>query len=296
MVKRNRLSVVLILVLLVPLTALGDAGTTDFQWTKLEAAGRILGGRVVTDEDPEAGLLLVYTTSPASRPTTVLIVENPPITQPYYAVTGKLRYENVRETGYLEMWSHFPDGQAFFSRTLSVSGPGAKLIGSSDWREFQLPFFAKPDYLPRKIELNVVLPGGGRVWLGPVKLVQTDDASKLGAMTGNPYAWWLGPRIGQIGSILGSAVGVLGALIGVLGGLGLARPLVMGLMGLMIVSGALFMLAGFGALALSLPYIVYYPLLVIGGLELALGIGLLPGLRRRYEQAELRKMQAADIV
>jgi hypothetical protein len=42
------------------------------------------------------------------------------------------------------------------------------------------------------------------------------------------------------------------------------------------------------------PYAVYYPLLLSGGISAALGFSLPRSLSRRYEDLELRRMQALD--
>jgi hypothetical protein len=268
----------------------GGRPPEELSWSQLRAAGKSPGGQIVAGE-PES--LLVE----AADKQTVIVLQLEPasIVSPNYVLEGKVRYEGIAIQGYLEMWSHFPDGKSFFSRTLGA-GVMSPLAGTSDWREFRLPFFAKPGYLPLKLELNVVLPGGGRVWLGPVKLVQSDDARDLGAASSNFYAWWHNPgRAWIFGTILGVVSAVLVTTVCVLGSLGRARRLVMSLVALMIGSGVLFLVGGVVAYFAALPYAVYYPLVITGFVQLLVGILNLPGLRRRYEQAELRRMHAADI-
>ncbi len=92
----------------------------------------------------------------------------------------------------------------------------------------------------------------------------------------------------------GGLLGVLGALIGVLAGTGRARHLVLGLLKFMIVASAVALLLGGAALALGQPYGVYYTLLLIGVIGVAVPAGLLGTLRKRYEQLELRRMSAFD--
>ena len=50
-------------------------------------------------------------------------MEAPAVTGDSYAITGKVAYEGVEGDGYLEMWSVFPDGSRYFSRTLDDAGP-----------------------------------------------------------------------------------------------------------------------------------------------------------------------------
>jgi len=52
------------------------------------------------------------------------------------------------------------------------------------------------------------------------------------------------------------------------------------------VSGLFLLAAGIAALALGQPYAVWYPLVLLGVLDPALGFGLLPVVRRRFEKRE----------
>ena len=90
--------------------------------------------------------------------TTVLTVEKPKVPSHQYRLVGKIKYEDVAGDGYLEMWNHFPNNEEYFSKTLAPEGKLGKISGSSDWREVELPFYSKPDMLPTKLVINVVLP------------------------------------------------------------------------------------------------------------------------------------------
>ena len=78
----------------------------------------------------------------ATGPTSfhLVTIDHPQIAGPRYVVSGEVRYQDVEGQGYLEMWTVFPDGQRFFSRTLAAQGPRAALHGESSWRRFELPF------------------------------------------------------------------------------------------------------------------------------------------------------------
>jgi hypothetical protein len=52
---------------------------------------------------------------------------------------------------------------------------------------------------------------------------------------------------------------------------------------------------GLIALSAAQPYAVFYPLLLLGVLSSAVPLGLLPTIRRRYADIELRMMRAHDI-
>jgi hypothetical protein len=106
-------------------------------------------------------------------PVNLLRLEAPPIDGTRWALQGRIRYERVAAPGYLELWNFFGDGSRYFSRTLAESGPMAQLVGDSDWRVVLLPFDASGATAPLvQLELNAVLPGGGVVEIGPLRLVQ----------------------------------------------------------------------------------------------------------------------------
>lgn len=229
-----------------------------------------------------------------SKPLTVSVLSlaSLNITSPQYAITGMVRYENVEGHACLEMWSHFPNGNAFFSRTLAESGPMQFITGSSDWRPFTVPFFNEPNALPPgKLEFNVVFPGKGKVFLKDINLTQQAGSSPLGTPAG---AWWSDRTAGIVGGSLGGLFGCLGALIGILAGLGRGRRFVLALLKLMVALGIVSLLAGLAALAAGQPYAVYYPLLLIGVILAAVCGFNLPQVRRRYDDLELRKMRAMD--
>jgi hypothetical protein len=222
-------------------------------------------------------------------PVTVAIIERPAIKGQRYAVTGKVRYEGVEGVGYLEMWSHFPNGGLYFTRTLADVGPMMKLQGSSGWRQFTLPFDATGAPPPTRLVVNVVFPGRGVVYLGPLHLV--DDIPRADGASG----WSLDRAVGLIGGVAGGLVGCLGALIGVLASRGRAKRFVTIAIVSLAIGGTLAFAAGVVALSRSQPYNVYYPLLLIGFLAAVIPLGLRPSIRRRYEEIELRRMRAHDL-
>jgi hypothetical protein len=243
----------------------------------------------VAGEGPDgATVLQLRATGPTSFH--LITIDHPPIAGPAYALTGQIRHEGVEGQGYLEMWSLFPDGQRFFSRTLASQGPLAALHGDSPWRPFGLPFdLTGASQVPSRLEINVVLPGRGTVWLGPLHLGQSS------APAGTALGGWWSERFGTlVGAMLGSVVGVVGAIIGLLGGRGKARRLVVALLvGMIAVSGGLVLL-GAAAASIAQPRHVWYPLLAIGGASGIIALVILPAMRRRYAADELRRIQAMD--
>ena len=251
----------------------------------------VAGGVALPGEGPEGSTALqLRATASGATSFHLVTIEHPQVPTPGYAVLGEVRYQGVEGQGYLEMWSVFPNGERFFSRTLATEGALAALHGESSWRRFELPFYLSgTTQTPSRLEINLVLPGRGTVWLGPMRL-ERSSAPAGGARGG----WW-SERFGSLaGAILGSLFGVLGALIGVLGGRGRARRLVLLLLVGMVAVGGSLALVGVVAAWSSQPRYVWYPLLLVGGISAVVGLVVLPGVRRRYAADELRRIEAMD--
>jgi hypothetical protein len=281
------------------LCALGAAAQAsevvrEISWASVKAAGSALPGEV---RPPDASAAFEYLElrngAPEARTFRVLELPAPGISRPRYAIIGQVRCEAVEGTGYLEMWSTFPGQGSFFSRTLAPAGAMKSLSGSSPWRDFVLPFDATgARAVPEKLAVNVVLPGRGTVQLGALRLLQyTDGEDSMAA----PAAWWGPSTAGLLGGITGSVLGCIGALIGLLASRGKGRALVMALARGLVAFGAAALALGVVALIRSQPYEVVYPLLLEGALSVVVPAFLIPVLRRRYEEAELRRMAARDL-
>ena len=265
----------------------------EISWAKLKEAGELREGELVHGQPPApAEQLKIENPEDGTKSATLLVLDNPGITNSQYAITGRVCCEGVQGKGYLEMWNHFADGRAYFTRTLARSGLLQDLEGSSPWRPFSLPFTVTPRTdRPTKLVVNVVFPGRGTVYLSPLRLVEYADHENPWAVAG---AWWA-DRTGHLaGGILGAILGCLGGLIGTLAGVGRARRLVLGLMRAICGLGVLFLGVGVAALLCGQPYGVWYPPLLIGILCTVIMGGLIPQVRRRYEQTELRKITAID--
>ena len=251
----------------------------------------VAGGVALPGEGPAGAMALQLRASGSAATSFHLVtLDHPPVTLPGYAVLGEVRYEGVEGQGYLEMWSVFPNGERFFSRTLAGEGALAALHGESSWRRFELPFFLSgTTQTPSRLEINLVLPGPGTVWLGPIRLERSSPPA------GTAVGGWWSERFGSlVGAVLGSLFGVLGGVIGALSGWGRARRLVLPLLIGMIAVGGSLALLGVVAAGSSQPRYVWYPLLLVGGLSAVVGLVVLPAVRRRYAADELRRIEAMD--
>lgn len=108
--------------------------------------------------------------------TEVWTFETPKIKEKAYMLRGKVKYEGIHSTGFIEMWNHFPKPKegAYFTRTMAETGVMGKLSGDSPWRDFELPFMINDDSFPSpsKLQLNVFLPESGTVWMSDLTLIE----------------------------------------------------------------------------------------------------------------------------
>ena len=262
--------------------------TMRIRWDDLQKQGKLVGG-VVTP--PESGTtdyqLKVENTQQPARHVTVLSIDQPSVKGPRYSFSGQVRYENVDGAGYLELWNYFPGGGQYFSRTLGEHGAMMKLTGTSGWRQFVLPFDATGAPPPVKLVINVVLPGRGIVYLGPLQLGDQQGAGAFpeGGATPN-----------RLLPLVGSIVGGIGALIGTLTSMGRARRFVIASAAALVMLGVLLFAAGVAGFVWPRAYSSGSPLLLIFGFLTSLvPLSLLPVIRKRYESAELRAMRAQDL-
>jgi hypothetical protein len=182
------------------------------------------------------------------------------------------------------LWNDFGAKGAFFTRSLAPWGKMQKLTGSSGWREFELPFLAEPGMRPRRLTLNVVLPGAGKVTVAQATLSPVNSAGD----------WWTEPQAGLVGGALGTLVGTLGGLIGLSRAWSKLRRLALPLYFIGLSVSSVCLIAGLAALGLAQPWHVCYPLLLAG----IIGVGVL-GFNlwqqfQRHRADELRRITAVD--
>jgi len=283
----------LLLVRSIPAAWAGES-LRSFDWESLRHEINITAGEVLPGDSGKVKSMLKVNNSGSTPATiTILTIENPQITAPIYALEGLVRYQGVEGNGYLELWNHFPGGARYYTRTAAKSGPMQYLSGSSKWRRFVLPFY-QPNggEHPRMLELNIVLPGRGTVWIGPLRLMQYAANEDPLAVTGR---WWNDRTGGIMGILLGVTCGLLAALGGILAGKGKAQSLVMVIFRTELALGILMLALGIAARLYSQPYSIWYPMLLVGGILTVVTLVLLPVVARQYQNLELRKMKAMDV-
>ncbi len=74
---------------------------------------------------------------------------------------------NIRGSAYLEMWCSFPGKGEFFSRGLQYS-----LSGTHHWMTIEAPFYLRKGENPDNVRLNIVLNGGGKIWVDRIELLR----------------------------------------------------------------------------------------------------------------------------
>jgi len=261
---------------------------STFSWKELADGGKLTAGKLTGAPD---NALKVENHGMGATSATVLTINQPKITTDFYVITGEVRYDNVEGDGFLEMWSHFGETAAYFSRTLGVSGPMAKLTGTSDWRAFTLPFEAKgASSPPSKLVINVYLPGKGSVFLQNLKLIQI-TTSGAAPHTASRWSDRMAAVVGGVGGVL---IGCLGAVIEWLTVRGKAQRFVVNAVRVLIGVGVACALGGFAAVALRQPHGVWYALLLLGVLVLVIFPLRLRSYQDRYREFELRRMTSMD--
>lgn len=259
-----------LVVIFVALLATPAMAREGIDWTSTSpASGQVVGHEVRVEEAGTHHLLTIAA---------------PDIRGSSYSVDGSVRFENVGGAGYLEMWSFFADGSSYYSRTLADQGPMAALSGSSRGRSFELLFELNGSPPPERIEINVVLPEGGTVWVGPLGL------TGFGASTD----WWTDRQSGMIGAIGGTLAGLFGAIVGILAGRRRRRRLVQAIMVGGVGLGALLIIVALVAVLANQPAHVWYPIGLLGLILAGVNGLLIPRVRRSYAEVELQRMRALD--
>lgn len=262
---------------------------------KTQKDNRLAGEVLEKDQSNPARLKLDFTNNKIDSSETVCIArfDEPRITQKAYYVRGKVRYSRVSSSGYIEMLHHSENGQVFFSRTLDESGPMGKIVGDSAWREFTTPMFLQGEPGPKRIDMNLVIPGSGEIEIAALELVDGVDGLSFVNSTLSD-AWWSDRTGGWIGGMFGVIFGCLGPLAGWLARRGHARGWVLGGLTATTAIGLVSIITCLIALAFRQPYGVWYPLALAGTLLTVLSLSGRVSFSKIYSQLELQRMNAID--
>jgi len=93
-------------------------------------------------------------------------VSEPSVDKCIVTFRAKLKTEDLDGPAYLEMWCRFPGKGDYFSR--GVENP---VTGSSDWASYETTFLLRKGVKPDRVKLNLVVKGGGKVWIKDVELL-----------------------------------------------------------------------------------------------------------------------------
>ncbi|HEO71038.1 MAG TPA: hypothetical protein ENN80_07225 [Candidatus Hydrogenedentes bacterium] len=189
---------------------------------------------------------------------------------------ARIRSKDIEGQAYIEMLCAFGGGE-YFSRALEQA-----VSGTTDWRASHTPFFLKEGQSPERVRLGVRFEGSGIVWVDAVRLSR-----------GMPGA--NGARWGYVGAAMGILAAIWGPLAGTWAPRGRGRGLVIG-MGAALLGCSLVLLArGVMLLVSGAGYDAYHGWLMTGGIGTLVFGPLLPVVRKRYREAEARRMAAMDM-
>ena len=297
---RNRLSILLLVAVCLTAAACpapAEEVVKELSWKNLKESGELGAGQYIPPgalPQTPFDFLKISNSSGESLTAQLLALPDPAITTNLYALTGKVKYQEVAGKGYLEMMNHFPKGR-YFTKTLADSGPMQYFKGDSDWRPVVLPFsFRQESGTPEKITLSLVLPQTGTVYLSDLKLMQYKQGENPLAAA-MPVVWWNARTAGYIGGISGAFIGILGAFIGFLTASGRSQRFVMMALNAILFIGVAALAIGGIALWQTQPYAVFYPLLLLGGICTVLSLVLQKPVKQAYRNREMRKMQSMDM-
>ena len=276
---RTAFALGVVAVMLVASPAGAQEQVAEVDWsTTTPLSGEVEDGRVVID----AGGAGVY-------PVTVL--ESPPLSGGDIVLSVEVAFAGFADPGFLELWAVYDDGSRFFSRSLDANGVGVLRSSGDDTVGLA---FGLAGTVPSSLELNAVMPAGGRIEIGAVTL---QEFGAVPALVGDDTsAWWSVGTASIVFGVAGALVGVLGALVGSLASRGAARGFVVPTMRVAAFVGIGLAGAGLVALAIGQPYEVWFPLLLLGVIMTFVFGGMSRTVEARYEARELQRMRAFDTV
>ena len=84
------------------------------------------------------------------------------------AYRAQIRSSEIEGGAYLEMWCRLPGLGEFFSKGLHN-----KIMGTTAWASYEIPFYLKEGQRPDMLKLNLVAEGKGTLWIKNVEVYWT---------------------------------------------------------------------------------------------------------------------------
>jgi hypothetical protein len=95
-------------------------------------------------------------------------IELPRLEQCLLTYRLRLKSQDVAKGAYLEMWCRVAGLGEFFSKGLMQ-----KVRGTTDWSEYEVPFYLKQGQQADLAKLGLTFLGPGTVWVKDVQVLQT---------------------------------------------------------------------------------------------------------------------------
>jgi hypothetical protein len=95
-------------------------------------------------------------------------IELPRLEQCMLTYRLRLKSQEVARGVYLEMWCRVAGLGEFFSKGLMQ-----KVRGTTDWAEYEVPFYLKEGQPADLVKLGLTFEGPGTVWVKDVQVLQT---------------------------------------------------------------------------------------------------------------------------
>ena len=100
--------------------------------------------------------------------TLFVVIEGKELGQCLLTYRAKLKAEAISGRAYLEMWCRVPGRGEFFSK-----GFHQAIKGTADWASCEIPFYLRKGQRCDLVKLNLMVEGGGKVWVKDVELLKT---------------------------------------------------------------------------------------------------------------------------
>jgi hypothetical protein len=248
-------------------------------WNDYKASGNLINGRIIPPgkDNPEQ----LEITGPGYIP--FLRFKNGTITSPHFNWMGKVRCEGVEGIGYMELRVKDVNKRVYVQ---TVPGGGhmspLQLQGNMGWTLFYMPFNMplnmKPG--PEEVQISVVLPKAGKVFLTPVDEIHRHREEVF---------WAVKPKEKRLGDLhlYGWLIaGVLGIflLAGLLVQKGKAKLLIFIFLFFTFFIGVVLSISGLIGLFHSGDWWVAGPTLALGGIQLVVPLILFFVSRKYYRK------------